>query len=97
MESYRVSIEGVVYTWLDADELQHRLTVALSDLDSHPSLSEPITNGEIEIRELDDCKLTQICPRDDSVLESRIFDIDGTNIEEHKVCLKCGYGKPALW
>ncbi len=28
---------------------------------------------------------------------SRMFDIDGTNIVEHEVCLSCGAGTPAIY
>lgn len=36
------------------------------------------------------------CPHCDVKLVTKIFDIDGTNLEEHLVCPTCGYGSPAL-
>jgi len=42
--------------------------------------------------EIPDC----CCPHCDVPLESKMFDIDGTNLEEHSVCPECGYGTPAL-
>lgn len=36
------------------------------------------------------------CPHCDVVLEAKMIDVDGTNLEEHKICPDCGYGTPAL-
>jgi len=36
------------------------------------------------------------CPHCDVKLVPKMFDIDGTNLEEHFVCPECGYGSPAL-
>lgn len=36
------------------------------------------------------------CPHCAIALEDKMIDIDGTNLEEHKVCPECGYGTPAL-
>lgn len=36
------------------------------------------------------------CPDCHTPLEARAFDIDGTNLVEHKICAECGYGTPAL-
>ena len=41
-------------------------------------------------------KGTNKCPHCGTELKSKMFDIDGTNLEEHKVCEDCGYGSPAL-
>ena len=40
--------------------------------------------------------ITEVCPHCEIELESKMIDIDGTNLEEHTVCEKCGYGYPAL-
>lgn len=40
--------------------------------------------------------LTEICPHCEIPLESKMIDVDGTNLEEHRVCPDCGYGTPAL-
>lgn len=40
--------------------------------------------------------VVEICPHCEIELESKMIDIDGTNLEEHLVCEKCGYGYPAL-
>jgi hypothetical protein len=36
------------------------------------------------------------CPHCGIALELKMFDIDGTNLEEHAVCPECKYGQPAL-
>ena len=38
----------------------------------------------------------EACPHCEIPLESKMVDIDGTNLEEHLVCPDCGYGMPAL-
>lgn len=40
--------------------------------------------------------VSELCPHCDVPLKSKMIDVDGTNLEEHKVCPKCGYGTPAL-
>jgi hypothetical protein len=87
MNAFRFNILGTFESWLEADELERRLFVALCGEDKKKG------SGTIDFEE---CSVDQICPYDDSVLEYRIFDVDGTNLEEHAVCLKCGYGSPAL-
>ena len=37
-----------------------------------------------------------VCPHCFIFLESRMFDIDGTNLEEIEACPKCNYGAPTL-
>ncbi len=41
-------------------------------------------------------KIKEICPHCEITLESKMIDVDGTNLEEHFVCPKCGFGTPAL-
>ena len=41
-------------------------------------------------------KELKICPHCEIELVSKMFDVDGTNLVEHNVCEKCGYGTPAL-
>ena len=35
-------------------------------------------------------------PYCDIKLESKMIDVDGTNLEEHQICSECSYGTPAL-
>ncbi len=44
----------------------------------------------------DNLKAEEICPHCEIVLEPKMIDVDGTNLEEHYVCPKCGFGTPAL-
>ena len=37
-----------------------------------------------------------MCKNCNEELEYKMFDIDGTNLEEHLVCENCGFGKPVL-
>lgn len=90
MRSYRFNIEGTIDCWMDADELEHRIKIAFSDEDYESSSSD------FELHDFDRCAITEICPHDNSVLVSRIFDVDGTILEEHAICLQCGYGSPAM-
>jgi hypothetical protein len=70
--------------------------VALSDEDENGDLTGDISDHEIDEIDFAECSVHQICPHGNSVLKYRMFDVDGTNLEECAVCLKCGYGSPAL-
>lgn len=37
-----------------------------------------------------------MCQRCAIELKHKMIDVDGTNLEEHKICESCGYGMPAL-
>ncbi len=37
----------------------------------------------------------RFCPHCEIPLVPKMFDIDGTNLEEHYICEECGYGSPA--
>ena len=43
-----------------------------------------------------EAKITEVCPHCEIELKPKMIDVDGTNLEEHYVCEKCGYGTPAL-
>jgi hypothetical protein len=40
--------------------------------------------------------IVEVCPECEIELEPKMIDIDGTNLVEHNICPKCGYGTPAL-
>lgn len=96
MNTYRFYIEGTLESWLDVDELERRLVVEISADDSRGNLSDSTANDDIYVIDYEKCEVAQICPHDNSMLKHRIFNIDGTNLEECAVCLKCGYGTPSL-
>lgn len=41
--------------------------------------------------------IKELCPHCGTELEDKMIDVDGTNLQEHTVCEKCGYGYPALY
>ena len=41
-------------------------------------------------------EVEELCPHCKVELENKMIDTDGTNLSEHKICPKCGYGTPAL-
>lgn len=45
---------------------------------------------------LENVEITELCPHCEEVLENKIIDVDGRNLEEHLICEKCDYGMPAL-
>jgi len=46
---------------------------------------------------LDDLiSIKELCPHCGVELESKMIDIDGTNLVEHDICPECQYGMPAL-
>lgn len=42
----------------------------------------------------DHLKVQELCPNCNLPLENKMIDLDGTNLEEHQVCEKCGYNYP---
>ena len=92
MNTYRFEIEGTFESLLHIEELESRLVIALAAEDSGNSLVK-LENDSVGFEKLN---LVLICPHDGLPLEHRMFDIDGTNLEEHAVGLECRYGAPAL-
>jgi ribosomal protein S27AE len=66
--------------------------VAFWSLKDYAEKGEPVCpyDGNDMAREDD------FCPHCEILLKSKMFDIDGTNLEEHSVCPQCGFGMPAL-
>jgi hypothetical protein len=94
MNTYRFEIEGIFESRLTFEELDRRRLVIVSDAgDDLTDTLEKIATDSIEFEKVN---LVQICPHDGSELKYRMFDIDGTNLEEHAVCLECRYGAPPL-
>lgn len=90
MNTYRLQIEATIVSGQNLDELKRRLnvTVFMKAVD--------LAIGSTGDGEFEKFEIFQICPHDNSLLVHRVFDIDGTNLDEHVVCLKCGYGSPSL-
>jgi len=96
MNMYRFEIEGTFKSLHDVDGLKNRLVIALAGGDGRGDLLGSLEGFENDSVEVEKLTLVPICPHDGSPLEYRMFDIDGTSLEEHAVCLKCRYGAPSL-
>lgn len=98
---YDLTIKAAIESTLDAETLRRYIVVALIDPSVELGETEPVyLDGETEMLEVidyHDTELTETCPNcDGRPLEYMMFDIDGTNLEEHAICENCGYGRPAL-
>ena len=69
------------------DEAEKNALENNSKVINETEISEPV--WEVD-------KVVEMCPHCEVELKSKMFDIDGTNLEEHTVCPDCGYGSPAL-
>ena len=79
-----LNVEDVV----EAEDEDEAITKYLNDIESsNQTIARFIAENFIA---------KEICPHCEIPLESKMFDIDGTNLEEHFVCPGCGYGSPAL-
>lgn len=58
-----------------------------SQMEEHQNLTEYIDANTI---------IKEVCPHCEIELEDKMIDVDGTNLEEYKICPDCGYGTPAL-
>ena len=58
-----------------------------NQMEEHKNLTEYIDAKTI---------IKEVCPHCEIELEDKMIDVDGTNLEEHKICPDCGYGTPAL-
>jgi len=78
-----------------------RIVEADNEDDAEKKASSNNPNDIIDEIELSESSWTvdvisEICPHCEIPLEIKMIDIDGTNLEEHFICPKCGYGSPAL-
>lgn len=56
--------------------------------------SETLDSGDLVDTEFN--VLNDLCPTCDIPLVNKMFDVDGTNLEEHAICPDCEYGTPAV-
>lgn len=92
---YNININAQVESKLSEKELRNQLVIALYDVENQYSKLDGIDN-DLEVLDYKKTEATAVCKNCGEELEYRMFDIDGTNLEEHLVCEKCGFGKPAL-
>ena len=66
--------------------------------EAYSKFYENANSGNNDLPSLLDENITikEVCPHCKTELESKMIDIDGTNLEEHTVCENCGYDYPAL-
>lgn len=101
---YDVTLTASIESTLDDETLKRLLVLAL--IDPETSFFEPPNrvnthlDYETEMLEVIDyhsIHLVETCPNcPGKSLVFRMFDIDGTNLEEHGFCENCGHGRPAL-
>lgn len=53
-----------------------------------------LTNESMYDYAWNEAEITEVCPECEEDLQTKMIDLDGTNVEERKVCEKCGYGYP---
>ena len=92
---YNININAQVESKLSEKELRNKLVIALHDVENQYSKLDGV-DDDLEVIDYEKTDAKEVCPHCEIELVSRRFDIDGTNLEEHNVCEKCGYGTPAL-
>jgi len=92
---YNINIKARVESKLSKKELENQLVIALHDIENQYSKLDGVDNA-LEVIDYEKTDAIPMCQDCNEELEYKIFDIDGTNLEEHLVCEKCGFGKPAL-
>ncbi len=92
---YNVNIKAKVESDLPQDVLENQLVIALHDVENQYSKFDAVDEN-LEVVDYEITEAEEACPYCDIGLVSRMFDVDGTNLVEHNICEKCGYGTPAL-
>ncbi len=92
---YNIDIKAKIESNLSKKDLENQLVIALHNVDSGYSKFDGVDDS-LEVLDYDFTEATKLCPHCDTELESRMVDIDGTNLVENNICPDCGYGTPAL-
>ena len=92
---YNIDINAQVESKLSEKELRSRLVIALHDVENQYSKFDGV-DDDLEVVDYKRTDATPMCQNCNEELEYKMFDIDGKNLEEHLVCEKCGFRKPAL-
>lgn len=92
---YNVNIKAKIESDLPQDVLENQLVIALHNVDDQYSKLDGV-DANLEVLDYDLTEANEICPHCEVELVSRMIDIDGTNLVEHDICEKCGFGTPAL-
>lgn len=92
---YDINIKARVESKLSEKKLKNQLVVALYDVENQYSKLDGV-DDDLEVVDYEITDANPMCKNCNEELEYKMFDIDGTNLEEHLVCENCGFGKPVL-
>ena len=92
---YDINIKARVESKLSEKKLRNQLVVALYDVENQYSKLDGV-DDDLGVVDYEITDATPMCKNCNEELEYKMFDIDGTNLEEHLVCENCGFGKPVL-
>lgn len=92
---YNINIKTHIQSKLSKKELENQLVIALHNTENQYSKFDGV-DDDLEVIDYEKTEATPICPNCNKELKYKMFDIDGTNLEEHLVCENCGFGKPIL-
>ena len=92
---YSINIKAHIKSNLSQNKLENQLVVALHDVDNQYSKFDGV-DGSLKVIDYEYTKAKEICPHCEADLVSKVFDIDGTNLEDCGVCEGRNYGMSAL-
>ena len=92
---YDININARVESKLSKKDLENQLVIALHNVENQYSKFDGV-DDDVEVVDYEKTDAIPMCQNCNEELAYKIFDIDGTNLEEHLVCENCGFGKPAL-
>lgn len=86
MNTYKIKIK--YENEIEANSEDEAREKFFSEMEENNEKTDIFLDEHISIKEM--------CPHCGIELENKMIDIDGTNLEEHNICPKCGYGMPTL-
>jgi len=79
----------------------NELRSVVVDAESEEKAKELVEEGQFENDVSDGfgniVTIGELCPDCDELLQDKMINLDGTNLEEMSVCENCGYGYPASY
>ncbi|MBU4375596.1 hypothetical protein KKH38_03785 [Patescibacteria group bacterium] len=87
---YNININAQVESKLSKKELESQLVIALYNTDTQYSKLDGV-DDDLEVADYERTDAIPMCQNCNEELDYKTFDIDGTNLEEHLVCEKCGF------
>lgn len=92
---YNIHINAKIESDLPPEQLENKVVLDWRNKDGEYFNLDEIDNDLYVIND-QIVEVRVLCPHCEVELVSKMFDIDGTNLEEHEICEKCGYGQPVL-